>query len=110
MHQLRRLWRDLIYYARKNPLKVFMLAIMPLITGGALTGLLARFGVRLPRGLESMIRALGGHGGGVGIGRGRNGSMQFEREKYEGPLSGVGAAMGAMGGASGLMSVAKMFL
>lgn len=88
-----------------------MLVIMPLITGGALTGLLARFGIRLPHGVERLIRAMGGHtGGNVGIGRGRDGGMQFERESYEGPLGGVSAAMGAMGGASGLMNVAKMFL
>ena len=32
-----------------------MLAIMPLITGGALTALLARFGLRLPQSLERML-------------------------------------------------------
>lgn len=89
---------------KRHPLKVFMLVIMPLITGGALTGLLRQFGIRLPHGVERMFGAMGGMGGmGEGIGRGRNGELQFERERYEGPL-------GAMGGASGLMSVAKMFL
>ncbi|CAK7268448.1 hypothetical protein SEPCBS57363_003101 [Sporothrix epigloea] len=53
--KLKRLIRDLIYYAKKHPLKVFMLAIMPLITGGALTALLARFGLRLPQSLERML-------------------------------------------------------
>ncbi|CAK7208373.1 hypothetical protein SBRCBS47491_000070 [Sporothrix bragantina] len=53
--KLKRLIRDLIYYAKKHPLKVFMLAIMPLITGGALTALLARFGLRMPQSLERMV-------------------------------------------------------
>ncbi len=83
---------------------------MPLITGGALTALLGKFGVRLPYGLERMLRNMGGGGGGVGIGRGRDGNMQFERERYEGPLGGLGSAVGAMGGASGLIGVAKMFM
>jgi hypothetical protein len=93
----------LIYYAKKNPLKVFMLVIMPLLTSGALIGLLSRFGIRLPGGLDRMLRNMGG-------GAGRGSSLHMERERYEGPLGGVGAAMGAMGGASGLMNVAKMFM
>ncbi|CAK7220726.1 hypothetical protein SCUCBS95973_004260 [Sporothrix curviconia] len=55
--KLKRLIRDLIYYAKKHPMKVFMLAIMPLITGGALTALLARFGLRMPQSLERMVGA-----------------------------------------------------
>lgn len=105
MHQLRRLWRDLMYYAKKNPVKVFMLVIMPLLTSGALVGLLSKFGVRLPGGLDRMLRNMGGGG----MGRG-GGSLHVERERYEGPLGGVGNVMGAMGGASGIMNVAKMFI
>ncbi|KAG4414437.1 hypothetical protein IFR04_012400, partial [Cadophora malorum] len=37
-HKLRRLLRDLVYYMKKHPMKVFILVVMPLITGGALTG------------------------------------------------------------------------
>ncbi len=82
--QLRRLIRDLIYYMKKHPVKVFMLVIMPLITGGALTGLLAKFGIRLPGGIERMF----GKAGGMGIGRGSDGGMQFERSRVDssGPL------------------------
>lgn len=83
-----------------------MLVIMPLLTSGALIGLLSRFGIRLPSGLDRMLRNMGG--GAAGMDRG--GSMHMERERYEGPLGGMGAAMGAMGGASGLMNVAKMFM
>jgi len=112
--QLRRLLRDLLYYLKRHPMKVFMLVIMPLITGGALTGLLARFGIRLPGGLEKMF---GGHAGaGAGIGRGAGGGMQFEHSKAEGPLGalgglgGLGSLASGMGGVGGAMNIAKMFM
>jgi hypothetical protein len=111
--KLRRLFRDLIYYMKRHPMKVFVLVIMPLITGGALTGLLAKLGIRLPGGLERMFGGSGGGSGGTSIGRGVDGGMQFERTKVEGPLgalggfSGLGGGMGAVGGA---MSLAKMFM
>jgi hypothetical protein len=116
--KLRRLLRDLIYYMKKHPMKVFILVIMPLITGGALTGLLAKFGLRLPAGIEKMFGAAGG--GGMGVGRGAGGHMQFERTKVEGPLGamgglgnlagGVGSVVGGMGGIGGAVSLAKMFM
>jgi hypothetical protein len=117
--KLRRLLRDLIYYMKKNPMKVFMLVIMPLITGGALTGLLHKFGIRLPLGLEKMM---GGARGGGGAGFGGHGGMQYERTHVEGrgPLGGMGGAMdsmggvsnvvGAMGGIGSAMKMAKMFM
>ena len=43
-------------------MKLFMLVIMPLITGGALADFLRRFGVRLPRGLEKIIPGMSGGG------------------------------------------------
>ena len=117
--KLRRLLRDLIYYMKRNPMKVFMLVIMPLITGGALTGLLHKFGIRLPHGIEKLM---GGARGGGGIGHDRHGNMQFERTHMEGtgPLGAMGGAMesmggvsnvvGAMGGIGSAMKVAKMFM
>jgi hypothetical protein len=95
---------------KKNPVKVFMLVIMPLITGGALTTLLAKFGLRLPPGLAKMF------GGNAGRGARGGGSMEWERSKVSGPLgamSGLGSmasAMGGMGGIGGAMSLAKMFM
>jgi hypothetical protein len=120
-HKLRRLLRDLVYYMKKHPMKVFMLVIMPLITGGALTGLLAKFGIRLPGGIEKMFGAPAGSSmggmGGMGLGRGAGGQMQFERTKVEGPLGGLGSlaggmgsAIGGMGGIGGAVSLAKMFM
>ncbi|RYP00457.1 hypothetical protein DL763_000809 [Monosporascus cannonballus] len=55
--KLKRLLRDLVYWAKRHPVKVFLLVIMPLVTGGALTALLARVGLRLPPFIE---RWLGG--------------------------------------------------
>lgn len=102
--KLKRLIRDLVYYAKRHPLKVFMLVVMPLITGGALTALLARFGLRLPPRVEKMlgIAARSASGGGMGmvgeavrmasnmggngsvsIERGRSGGMQWERSVDE---------------------------
>ncbi|KAL7629613.1 hypothetical protein AAE478_001135 [Parahypoxylon ruwenzoriense] len=70
LKKLKRLLRDLVYYAKRHPIKVFMLVIMPLITGGALTALLARFGLRLPPAIERLlgVAARAGSGGGsVGL-------------------------------------------
>ncbi|KAH6691519.1 hypothetical protein F5X68DRAFT_65861 [Plectosphaerella plurivora] len=66
---VKKLWRDLMRLLKENPLKVVMLVIVPLITSGLLTGLLARFGLRLPAGVEKMMglgaRAAGGDTGGL---------------------------------------------
>ncbi|OLN97058.1 hypothetical protein CCHL11_02060 [Colletotrichum chlorophyti] len=128
LKQVKRLWRDLVYYAKKHPYKVIALVIMPLITGGFLTALLARFGLRLPPGIERMIgigarAASGGPAGLVGeavrmatdsfsgsgaggarsvhVERGFDGGMSWERRSFE--REGGGWADGLMSG------VAKMF-
>ncbi|KAG0650779.1 hypothetical protein D0Z07_2849 [Hyphodiscus hymeniophilus] len=96
--QLRRLLRDLIYYLKRHPMKVFMLVIMPLITGGALTGLLARFGIRLPGGWRRCLAVL---------------MEGFERSRVEGPMGafgGLGNLAAGMGGVGGAMNIAKMFM
>ncbi|KAK0624727.1 hypothetical protein B0T17DRAFT_616912 [Bombardia bombarda] len=136
LRRLKRLLRDLVYYAKRHPLKVFMLVIMPLITGGALTALLARFGLRLPRVVERMLgmaakagsgdsiglvgeavrMASGGLGGGVSksgfnhshasIERGRDGGIQWERRSVE--KDNFGGGGGGMWG-DGLKGIYKMF-
>jgi hypothetical protein len=53
--QLKKIIRNLVHYAKRHPWKVFFLVIMPLVTGGALTALLARFGLRMPSSLDRMI-------------------------------------------------------
>ncbi|KAK4240819.1 hypothetical protein C8A03DRAFT_31094 [Achaetomium macrosporum] len=68
LKKLKRLLRDLIYYAKRHPMKVFMLVLMPLLTGGALTALLARFGLRLPPFLERMLGLAARAGAGDSLG------------------------------------------
>ena len=58
--------------------------LLPLLTGGALAGVLAKFGVRLPKGLANMIP--GGHG------------------------SGGRSDIGGGGGVQNLMKMAQMFV
>ncbi|KAI0125836.1 hypothetical protein BJ170DRAFT_632743 [Xylariales sp. AK1849] len=117
--QLKRLLRDLMYYAKRHPMKVFMLVIVPL--SGVLTAMLARFGLRLPPGIGRMlgIAAKAGSGdsiglvgeavrmashmsgpGSVSVERGHNRGMQWERKSYDDQ----GWGSGLMGG------MAKMFL
>ncbi len=67
--QLKRLIRDLLHWFKRHPWKVFFMVIMPLVTGGALTALLARFGLRVPPSLERVLgmasRAASGDGFGL---------------------------------------------
>ncbi|KHN96331.1 uncharacterized protein MAM_05917 [Metarhizium album ARSEF 1941] len=108
--RLRRLIRDLIHYAKRHPWKVFFLVVMPLVTTGALAGLLARFGLRIPPSLERMMgvasRAasgdslglvsdavrmagdLGRNTRGASISRGRDGALQWERRSSYGSYGG----------------------
>lgn len=74
-----------------------MLVVMPLITGGALTNILRRFGVRLPAGVASLVGGLQGGRGGFGGGGGR-------REGFGGFGEGGG------GGVQSLMKIAQMFI
>lgn len=98
--QLKRLVRHLVHYARRHPWKVLCLVVMPLVTGGALAALLARFGLRMPPSLERLLgmasrAAAGDHvglvgdavrlaGGGGRVERGRDGALQWERRSVYG--------------------------
>lgn len=85
--QIKRYLRHLYDYARNHPVKLIML-LLPLLTGGALAGMLAKFGIRLPAGLASMVP--GGAGGSHGFG-GRS-------------------DLGGGGGVQNLMKMAQMFV
>jgi hypothetical protein len=94
--------KDIYYYMRRHPLKVFMLVVMPLITGGALTKMLAMAGVRLPRGMESMM------GGGQKRTFARGGARDFEGgSSLPGMMGGIGSMAESLGP---VMSIAKMFI
>ncbi|CAJ2501328.1 Uu.00g041810.m01.CDS01 [Anthostomella pinea] len=125
--KLKRLLRDLIYYAKRHPMKVFMLVIMPLVTGGALTAMLARFGLRLPPGLERMLgiaaktasgdsiglmgEAVRMASGGFGGGGGGRADVHYERRRteYGGGGGGDGWGSGLMGGGGFLSGIGKIF-
>ena len=83
--------RDAYGYARRHPMKVFMLVIMPLITGGALSNILKQFGIRIPVG---MFGALG-------------------RSSYGDSYGGRGGGYSDLGGGGGIQSImriAQMFM
>lgn len=122
--KLKRLLRDLVHWAKRHPWKVFFLVIMPLVTGGALTALLARFGLRMPKGIERMLgmasRAASGDSfgvaaeamrmatdfggtGGASVERGRDGDYEWERKTSFGGDS-------SWGGGGGWMDYAKKLL
>jgi len=115
MTMIKRILRDLIRYAKRNPVKLVMLVVMPLITGGALTGLLARFGMKLPSALSGMM---GGHQGQQHGGGGYYGSQGYGQQEGGGGIGGM--LSGGGGGAGGLagtglglkdaLGVAKMFM
>ncbi|KXJ91505.1 hypothetical protein Micbo1qcDRAFT_195579 [Microdochium bolleyi] len=128
---LKKLLRDLVYYAKRHPMKVFMIVIMPLITGGALTALLATFGLRLPPAVERMmgIAARSASGGGAGLvgeavrmasnlgsgggtafaERGRDGGVSWERKGYDDWGSLGGGSGGGGGGGGGFMGGVRDF-
>ena len=84
-HKLRRMLRDLWHYAQRHPLKTFVAVVVPLLSaGGAMSGLLAQFGVRLPALFEgassssSSRRRGGGYYGSAGYGGGGDASGLME--------------------------------
>lgn len=88
VRRIKRFVRDIIHYARRHPMKVFFMVILPLITGGVLQKILSLVGIRLPKSLGG-----GSHGGAYG-------------ESGRGP-GGTGA--GFQESLNGLVSLAKMF-
>jgi len=100
--KIRRFLKDIYYYMRTHPMKVFMLVIMPLLTGGALTKMLAMAGVRLPSGLEGMM------GGEQERTYARGGARDFEgQSNLPGMMGGIGGVAQTLGP---VMNIAKNFL
>jgi hypothetical protein len=108
IHKLKQLFRELYYYARRNPAKLFFFVIMPLISGGVLAGVARQFGVKVPAFLQ-------GHGGGRssrggGGGGGYYGSKGYGEEEHERGGGGIAGGIGGLGNLGSLMSVAKAFM
>ncbi|KAI9800590.1 MAG: hypothetical protein M1833_003248 [Piccolia ochrophora] len=96
IYKAKRALRKLIAYARRHPVKMFFMVIMPLISGGALAGVLKTLGIRLPRGMVGDM--LGGRRGG------------FDDE-FSSIGSGSGLSnLGGGGGISSALKVVKMFM
>ncbi|KAF2749956.1 hypothetical protein M011DRAFT_524555 [Sporormia fimetaria CBS 119925] len=99
--KFRELWKQLVRYARRHPIKLFFMVIMPLLSGGMLHKVARQFGVELPGG--NQMRGRGGNAGdGFGVGG-------FGVDEGMGMgMGGAGAFKGVVDGMSGLASVAKM--
>lgn len=106
MAKIQKFLRDLYGYMRRHPVKVFVLVIMPLLTGGALTKILSQFGVRLPRSMQSMMGSSMGRAGGDRY-FSRGGARDFGGGTS---LPGMMGGGGIGNSVQGLMSVAKMFM
>lgn len=98
--QIRKLMHNLYGYAHRHPVKVFMLVVMPLITGGVLHNILKTFGIRVP---ASVSRAMGG--------------MANERStygRYGGDFSGgrreISGDLGGGGALQGIVKIAQMLI
>lgn len=94
--KLRRMLRELWYYARRHPMKAFFAVVVPLLSaGGAIHGLMRQFGVKVP-GMDGGARTMrGGYYGSSGYGGGSGGLMD---------------SIGGMGGMGGVMQIAKAFM
>jgi hypothetical protein len=90
LRDIKRLFRDIYRWARRNPMKVFMMVIVPLLTSGVLPKLLAMIGIRLPHAITSALGGASKSSGGMG-------------DMMGGGNRGIGENIGS------LMSIAKMF-
>jgi hypothetical protein len=97
LHKLKQLFRELFYYARRNPAKLFFFVLMPLISGGVLASIAKQFGIRLPDFLQGK-NAMGSRSGGY------YGSQGYGDDYGRGGESGLGDSMGS------LLKVAKAFM
>lgn len=97
-----------------------MLVVLPLITSGVLAGLLARFGLRMPPGLERMLGKMAGGSGVDGqwqagrrsgdYGSSGYGGSDFGGASGGGLMDGIGNILGGIGGVGGAVSLAKLFM
>jgi hypothetical protein len=84
IRDIKRLFRDIYKYARRNPMKVFLMVIVPLLTSGVLPKLLSMIGIHLPHAVMSALgggapKAQGFAEGGRGIGENLNSLMNIAK-------------------------------
>ncbi|KAK2738273.1 hypothetical protein FQN57_007136 [Myotisia sp. PD_48] len=63
VRKIRRLFRDIMHYMKRHPMKTLMMVVMPLLTSGVLAKLLSVVGVRLPHSLSRGGSDFGSSGG-----------------------------------------------
>ncbi|KAJ9659205.1 hypothetical protein H2201_007469 [Coniosporium apollinis] len=103
LHKLRALLRELWYLAKRHPARVFLLVVMPLISGGVLQQMARRVGVRLPGWLGAAVGQAGGRG--RGFEGGYYGSAGYGSSGFGGYGGG-----GLGGGVGGLMQAVRLFM
>lgn len=106
LYKLKQLLRELYVYARRHPMKLFMMVVMPLLSSGALHGILRQFGISLPRALNS---ALGGGGLGESYGSRSYSSGYYGSSGYGGDY-GRGSEGLNVSSLMSLASLAKHFI
>ncbi|KAF2752820.1 hypothetical protein EJ05DRAFT_480970 [Pseudovirgaria hyperparasitica] len=97
LRKFKHLIRELYYYARRHPIKILFMVIMPLISGGVLHQIARQFGIQLPA-------ALRGNGGARGF---RDDNGYYSSQGYEGRSDGV---FGGFGDFGSVVKVARMFM
>ncbi|KAF2090474.1 hypothetical protein K490DRAFT_34362 [Saccharata proteae CBS 121410] len=112
VHKIKQLLRELYIYARRHPVKLFFMVIMPLISGGALAGFARQFGIRLPDVLNRTQAGRGFGGNSFGGSAFSSGSSGYYGSRGYGDSSdgGFGAGLLSSGNIGSLMSIAKMFM
>jgi hypothetical protein len=101
-HKLKHLLKELYYFARRHPVKIFFMVVMPLISGGVLHNVARNFGISLP----AMLRGSAGKSGGGGYDS-YYGSSGYERESSGGGAAGL---MGNLGNVGSLLKMAQAFM
>lgn len=97
MHKLQRMFKELWYYARRNPVKAFFAVVVPLLSaGGAIHGLMKSSGLKMPFGLDGPAGRMGGGGG------------YYGSRGYGSEAGGGGG--GWMDNAGSIMQIAKAFM
>lgn len=113
IYKLKHLIRELMYYARRNPAKLFFFVVMPLVSGGVLAGIARQFGIRLPDFLQGSAGKGRGGGGGEYYGSQGYGNDHGKSDGGMGGLGGLASMAGGMAGGGGmgsLMGIAKAFM
>ncbi|OCK95419.1 uncharacterized protein K441DRAFT_686759 [Cenococcum geophilum 1.58] len=99
IYKFKHLLRKLYDYARRHPIKVFFMVIMPLISGGLLHKAAKQLGIRLPDVLK-------GSGGASRGGGGYYGSEGYGKEES----SGIGKLAAGIGGLGSVAKLAQAFM